>query len=87
MKKEVLKLWDDAGDLSIDIEMVLEILNERKDAIEDKASERESGENTEREQEMISKLEEVIYMLESARDSIDSGRDELQNALDVLDAE
>ncbi len=55
--KKLKALLDEVDDIVCDLE-------EKKTAIEDKAYDRESGENTEREQERIETLESQIEFLE-----------------------
>lgn len=58
--------------LLMEVDDLITELEEKKSAIEDKAYDRESGENTEKELERIEALENQITFLEDFRDGVDT---------------
>jgi len=58
---------------------------EKKQAIEDKAYDRDSGENTEKEQEKIEKIESQINALEEVRDALQEAKDKYEELLETYE--
>ena len=79
--KKLQKLFDNLDSIRNEIEQLKETMEEDKTKIEEKAYERESGENTEKEQEKIDRLEHMDYELDDAINNLDTVKDTIEELM------
>jgi peptidoglycan hydrolase CwlO-like protein len=81
MKKQLEGHSNKLVDMIEDLETKIYELDEKIDAINDRASNRASGELTDKEQDRVDMLEEQKSNLEEAKDYLEQAQDKLQDAM------
>jgi chromosome segregation ATPase len=85
MRKQLETKFNKLIDMIEELESLKYEIDDKIEAINDKASNRDSGELTEREQEKIDALEERRYSIDEAIEYLEQGKDSIQEAIDSLD--
>lgn len=82
LEKEIELMTDKAIEIE---ETLIPDLEEKKQAIEEKADNRESGENTEKELEKIEKLENILSTLDELKDTYYQAVEQLEELKSTLE--
>lgn len=83
--KKLTSIYDTITDLILEIdEELVPALNEEREAIEERASNRESGELTEREAERLDMIESLIYELsDEFKLYLEQAQSSVENAISI----